>query len=292
VFVTAQFWFSYFTGWSGQKFYVEYGTQTFNLLYTSLPVLVMGIYDRDVDAEYALRFPKLYDHGRLALGLNVRVFASWLVGALVEGAAIFWLVVAAWTAPGADGAAPYVFQLGTVAFSCVVAAVSVRAGAEMNNNHAVFSAVVAGSALLLVPAMFTFDAMNADGMRGGVARVYGAASFWLTLLLVLGVTGGRLMAWKAYKRLFAPELRHVVQEVQSITHDDTAVARYCDAADLARRTGRSVGEVLEAQALLDAGRAAVAAGKRAASAAAAVAAAGGGWRAGTGKAAPAESGIA
>jgi magnesium-transporting ATPase (P-type) len=36
VFVVTQYWFSFFNGFSGQKFYVEYGTQTFNLLYTAL----------------------------------------------------------------------------------------------------------------------------------------------------------------------------------------------------------------------------------------------------------------
>ena len=254
VFVTTQFWFSLYTGWSGQKFYIELGTQTFNLVFTSLPVLLVGIYDRDVNAEYALKFPQLYDDGRLAQGLNVRVFWSWMVGALVEAVAIFFLVLNCFPLPGPQGDTPFIFQFGTVAFSCVIASVTARIAAEMHQHYWFFSVITAGSALLWLPACYVFDAMNADSMGGGMRHVFGTPTFWLTLVLVLGLTGGRVVAWKAWKRFVSPELRHIVQEVQAITHDDSSVRRYCEAADLARRTGKSVAEVFETQALVDAGR--------------------------------------
>lgn len=59
-----QFWFSNYNGFSGQKWFVEYGNQTYNLLYTALPLLLMGIYDRDVWDTTALKYPMLYEHGR------------------------------------------------------------------------------------------------------------------------------------------------------------------------------------------------------------------------------------
>lgn len=244
---------------------MELGTQTFNLLFTALPIIILGIYDTDVNADYALRYPQLYADGRLARGLNVRLFWSWTAGALLEAVAIFFVVVSVWRSPDTEaGSTPYVFEFGTVLFSCVIAAVTLRVAAEMHKHHWFFIFFTAGSALLWVPACFVFDAMDSDLMRGGMIRVFRSSTFWLTLLLVCGFTGVRTVAWKTWKRTFHPELRHIVHEVQAVTHDDGPLDRFCDAADLARRTGRSVRDVLDAAALVDAGHKELQAQRRAA----------------------------
>ena len=38
----AQFWFNFNNAWSGQKYYTEGAIQLFNLLYTSVPILLLG----------------------------------------------------------------------------------------------------------------------------------------------------------------------------------------------------------------------------------------------------------
>ena len=40
----AQFWFNFNNAWSGQKYYTEGAIQLFNLLYTSVPILLLGTY--------------------------------------------------------------------------------------------------------------------------------------------------------------------------------------------------------------------------------------------------------
>ena len=215
----------------------------------------MGIYDTDVDAAFALKFPQLYDDGRLSRALNVRVFLSWCIGALLEALSIYFVVYASWVAPDRDfGATPYIFTFGTTLFTCVIAVVTLRMAAEMHKHHWFFVAITSLSAILWLPACFAFDLMDADALKGGISRVFGSAAFWLTLVLVCGYTTARTLAWKAWKRFNAPELRHIVHEVQAITHDDSNVVRYCEAADLARRTGRSIADVMAAAAVVDAGR--------------------------------------
>jgi hypothetical protein len=305
VFVAVQFWYSTITGFSGQKFYVEYGNQTFNLLYTSLPLLMFGIYDKDVWADTALRYPKLYDMGRLNKVLNVRVFVSWLFAAISESLMIFFFIMKGYATPDApqyikhhaphwhgpggappgtpgpdiglpSGTSPFVFQLGTVAFSCVLAIVSMRAAVEMHTHHWWFQFFTFGSAIIWIPCMWLFDVMDNDGMEGGAIQVFGSAAFWLTLFLTLFVATVRTVAWKAWKRFYRPDLRHVVQEAQSITRDYTSVNTFTEAADIARRTGKTVEEVYRAANITQAAVAVIAARKsEAAAAAAAVAAAGG-----------------
>ena len=40
----AQFWFNFNNAWSGQKYYTEGSIQLFNLLFTSIPILLLGKY--------------------------------------------------------------------------------------------------------------------------------------------------------------------------------------------------------------------------------------------------------
>jgi magnesium-transporting ATPase (P-type) len=45
----AQFWYAFFNGFSGQKYYTEGGIQMFNLLFTNFPILLLSIYDTDIN---------------------------------------------------------------------------------------------------------------------------------------------------------------------------------------------------------------------------------------------------
>lgn len=45
------FWWSWLNGFSGQKVYTEASIQFFNLMFTSIPILLLGIYDMDLEPE-------------------------------------------------------------------------------------------------------------------------------------------------------------------------------------------------------------------------------------------------
>jgi phospholipid-transporting ATPase len=56
-----QFWFNFYCGFSGQKYYTEGAIQLFNLLYTSLPILFFAVYDIDVKDVYVHKlYPQIY----------------------------------------------------------------------------------------------------------------------------------------------------------------------------------------------------------------------------------------
>jgi magnesium-transporting ATPase (P-type) len=48
VFTLVQFWFNLYTAYSGQRFYDDWLQAFYNLLFTSLPVIVLGLLDQDV----------------------------------------------------------------------------------------------------------------------------------------------------------------------------------------------------------------------------------------------------
>lgn len=59
----AQFWFNFSCAFSGQKYYTEGAIQLYNLAYTSIPILLMAIYDMDIAPKLIHQYPQLYQGG-------------------------------------------------------------------------------------------------------------------------------------------------------------------------------------------------------------------------------------
>lgn len=68
------YWFSFFAGLSGTKPYTEAAIQFFNLFYTSVPIILYGVYDRDLSLNACINHPQLYKAGIENQYFNVRVF--------------------------------------------------------------------------------------------------------------------------------------------------------------------------------------------------------------------------
>eukprot|EP00761_Pharyngomonas_kirbyi_P000391 gb/GECH01000391.1/.p1 GENE.gb/GECH01000391.1/~~gb/GECH01000391.1/.p1 ORF type:complete len:1222 (+),score=292.51 gb/GECH01000391.1/:1-3666(+) len=71
-----QFFFFFFNGFSGTTQFSSYVLPMWNVLFTIAPVLVFGIFDRDVSAKTCEAFPELYMQGLTDKFFNVKVFGK------------------------------------------------------------------------------------------------------------------------------------------------------------------------------------------------------------------------
>jgi phospholipid-translocating ATPase len=76
------------TGASGQKFNPEFGTQMFNLVWSSLPILTLAVIDKDQGDVFSARYPQLYGPGIKAQFFNTNLIMKWLIEAMYESACI------------------------------------------------------------------------------------------------------------------------------------------------------------------------------------------------------------
>ncbi|RMC16532.1 hypothetical protein DUI87_06469 [Hirundo rustica rustica] len=77
-FTLVHFWYGFFSGFSAQTVYDEWFITLYNLVYTSLPVLGMSLFDQDVDDRWSMLFPQLYVPGQQNLYFNKVVLSNWL----------------------------------------------------------------------------------------------------------------------------------------------------------------------------------------------------------------------
>ncbi|XP_025148507.2 LOW QUALITY PROTEIN: phospholipid-transporting ATPase IK [Bubalus bubalis] len=69
-----QIWFAFYSGFTAQPLYEGWFLALFNLLYSTLPVLYIGLFEQDVSAEQSLELPELYIAGQ-----KEELFNYWVI---------------------------------------------------------------------------------------------------------------------------------------------------------------------------------------------------------------------
>ncbi|CAJ0573777.1 unnamed protein product, partial [Mesorhabditis spiculigera] len=90
-FTLTHFWFSFFCGYSAQTVFDAILIACYNLFFTALPVMAMGVLDQDVDAVSSLRYPKLYLPGQYNLFFNMRIFIYSVLQGMFSSLVIFFV---------------------------------------------------------------------------------------------------------------------------------------------------------------------------------------------------------
>jgi len=84
-----QFWFAWANGFSGQIAYEEWTISLYNVLFTALAPLTIGIFDRFLAPESLLLYPELYSDGQQGCVFNARLFWVWTLEAIGHSLIIF-----------------------------------------------------------------------------------------------------------------------------------------------------------------------------------------------------------
>jgi phospholipid-translocating ATPase len=78
LFFLVQAHFQRYTGYSGTSLFESWSLTVFNSLFTSLPVILLGIFERDLSAETLLAVPELYTFGQQNRGFSFHQYFGWM----------------------------------------------------------------------------------------------------------------------------------------------------------------------------------------------------------------------
>ena len=97
VFTLTLFWYGIFNNFDG-SYLMEYTLIMFyNLAFTSLPIIFLGIFDQDVEADVALKVPQLYKSGILRQEWNQWKFMWYMFDGLYQSAVSFFFPILIFT---------------------------------------------------------------------------------------------------------------------------------------------------------------------------------------------------
>ncbi|KAJ1455002.1 hypothetical protein M885DRAFT_464687 [Pelagophyceae sp. CCMP2097] len=243
------FWFAAFNHMSGTKFVVEYAASTvYAVLYTAFPIILVGIFDQDVDEATALSAPELYQDAVRDAHFDRFIFGAWIV----EGFAEAFLAVlipalmvdASLSAGDADGSAS-VYELGAVAWTIIV----VIANTKLMLNQYRFTKLDVVVYAFSIGAWFAvgtvYGLLPPSSVSAGYPewewyrvfpRVLCNSGFWCGTILGVIWVWVRDFAWKSFVRLRSPKPYHLYGEHAKFVGGDPA---------LSKRAGQKAGRFLD-----------------------------------------------
>nr|CCA23321.1 PREDICTED: probable phospholipidtransporting ATPase IBlike putative [Albugo laibachii Nc14]CCA24343.1 PREDICTED: hypothetical protein [Albugo laibachii Nc14] len=223
--VLAQFYYTFYSGASGQKFYSEFYFQLYNAMYTTLPILVLGVFDMDVPWTISRQFPELYLVGpRMELFNNITFF-KWMAGAMYESAVICSMSLFVFSdAIGAVGNAAMV-QYGLVTFSMVVLVVNLKLCFVQMSWSAPWLVCWCAGVLAYLPVSTYVSSLWPAFLPndfGIFENTMAHPMYWLVMLIGCISSLLRHGAWLAFQRMCHPFPWQVVQEAY-VLHGDAGI---------------------------------------------------------------------
>ncbi|KAK2466656.1 hypothetical protein APHAL10511_000914 [Amanita phalloides] len=206
------FWWQIYNGWSGSFVYDYIYILFWNSLWTILPVLGIGIFDRIIDDDVLMELPELYRYGRERYWFSLKQFFIYMFEGVVQTALIFFFIfyTYAWsTSARRDGWNIFTDEFSTpMTFAAVIAANAFAGLTSTAITIWLVLCILFGIILIWVfTAIYSTipPSYSSTTLYGINDFIFPSAYFWLVLPLavVLALTP-RLIA-KALKIYFAPD---------------------------------------------------------------------------------------
>uniref|UniRef100_A0A3Q3VS05 Phospholipid-transporting ATPase n=1 Tax=Mola mola TaxID=94237 RepID=A0A3Q3VS05_MOLML len=227
-----EIWFAFVNGFSGQILFERWCIGLYNVIFTALPPLTLGIFERSCRKENMLKYPELYKTSQNAMGFNTKVFWAHCLNGLFHSVILFWFPLKAFqhdTVFG-NGRTPDYLLLGNMVYT-VSAPVSLtfRDSAMLNSLDVLFSHIAIWGSICLWVVFFSIYSSLwpliplAPDMSGEADMMFRSGVFWMGLVFIPVTSLVFDVAYKVVKRVFFKTLVDEVQELEALSKDPGAV---------------------------------------------------------------------
>lgn len=218
-----QYWYNLYNGWSGQSLYERWTLALYNVLFTLLPVIVVGFFDRDVSDHMALRYPGLYATSRQRTQFNLWVFLGWLVNSVLHSIVVV-VVVAFSHGDGIGdqtGQPQGLWYMGSLSYAAVLLLVTLKLALEIRSWTYLHHIAVWGSFLVFLAFQSVWQVTSAipffpfgQEVFFVIYRQVATGQFYFVLIITVFIALLRDVTWKYVVRAYRPDTYHIIQEVE------------------------------------------------------------------------------
>ncbi|KAK3685126.1 hypothetical protein B0T22DRAFT_516968 [Podospora appendiculata] len=222
VFYLVQAQFQRYNGYTGTSIFEPASLTVFNTLFTSLPVILLGIFEKDLSAETLLAVPELYTYGQQNRGFNIKNYIGWMCMAVIESVLIFYFMYSIYgiSLYPADTS---LFAMGTLAFTVCVIFINVKMLVLELNNRTVISFLglfisVSGWFVWNIFLSAIYQRLPAPYIvRSAFTKGFGRnATWWIVCFLALSALIMLEVTVKLLRKSLWPTDQDLMQEVEHI----------------------------------------------------------------------------
>ncbi|XP_032687361.1 phospholipid-transporting ATPase ID isoform X5 [Odontomachus brunneus] len=241
-FTLCHIWFAFFCGFSAQTVFDPMYISVYNLFYTSLPVLAVGIFDQDVNDKNSLMYPKLYAPGLQNLLFNKKEFCWSALHGFYASCVLFLVPYGTYR----DGVSPKGFVLsdhmlfGSVVATILVIVVTVQIALDTSYWTVFNHIMVWGSLIWYFILDYFYNFVIGGSYVGSLTMAMSEATFWFTTVISCIILVIPVLSWRFFFMDVRPTLSDRVRLKQRLAQLRSRQSQDILRTPSTRRTRRSL----------------------------------------------------
>lgn len=237
IFYLVQATYQRWNGYTGTSLYEPWSLSMFNTLFTSLPVIFLGVFEKDLAPSTLLAVPELYSYGRLSQGFRIFPnYVHWATLGAVEAMIVYFMMEgiyfdALFTRDNG------LFASGALAFTACVTLISLKLQFIELHNKSLTAGIACFLSLggwymwnLILAAVYNIS-NRIYLVRDAFVHSFGRnVLWWMTLVVIVSSVALLELVLKAVKAIYFP---NDVELFQVLERDLEVKSRFEEsAADL------------------------------------------------------------
>ncbi|KAL0372561.1 UNVERIFIED_CONTAM: putative phospholipid-transporting ATPase 9 [Sesamum calycinum] len=205
---------------SGQPAYNDWFLSLYNVFFTSLPVIAMGVFDQDVSARFCLKFPLLYQEGVQNVLFRWRRIIGWMLNGVCSAVIIFFFCIQALNLQGfnKDGKIAEYQILGATLYTCVVWVVNCQMALAISYFTLIQHIFIWGGIALWYLFLLAYGAMpqsiSTTAYKVFVESLAPTPSFYIVTIFVVISALVPYFVYKAIQMRFFPMYHGIIQWIR------------------------------------------------------------------------------
>ncbi|CAN6178171.1 unnamed protein product [Urochloa humidicola] len=242
------FLYEAFASFSGKPAYNDWFLSLYNVFFTSLPVIALGVFDQDVSARLCIQYPQLYQEGVQNVLFSWRRILGWMLNGVMNAVLIFFFCITAFEdqAFRQDGQVAGLDALGVVMYTCIVWVVNCQMALSVNYFTIIQHIFIWGSIAVWYLFLLVYGAINprfsTTAYMVFIEQLAPALSFWLVTIFVVLATLVPYFSYAAIQIRFFPMFHNKIQWKRYLGKaEDPEVARQLSSRHQTSSQQRMVG---------------------------------------------------
>ncbi|XP_010940030.1 putative phospholipid-transporting ATPase 9 [Elaeis guineensis] len=211
------FMYEAYASFSGQPAYNDWFLSLYNVFFTSLPVIALGVFDQDVSPRFCLKFPMLYQEGVQNVLFSWTRLLGWMFNGILNAITIFFFCISAFQYQAfREGGEVVGYEvLGATMCSCVVWVVNCQMALSVGFFTLIQHIFIWGGIALWYLFLLAYGAItptiSTTAFMVFVEALAPAPSYWILTLFVVIATLIPYFTYSAIQIRFFPMYHNMVQ---------------------------------------------------------------------------------
>ncbi|KAI4341884.1 hypothetical protein MLD38_026556 [Melastoma candidum] len=179
VFVLMLFWYILCSAFSTTSALTDWSSVLYSVIYTSIPTVVVGVLDKDLNHRTLLEYPKLYGAGHRHEAYNLHLFWVTMLDTLWQSLVLFYIPLFTYNESTVD-----MWSLGSLWTIAVVILVNIHLAMDIQQWVSITQMAVWGSIFISYGCMLLLDSIPVFPNYWTIYHLAASPPYWLTIILI------------------------------------------------------------------------------------------------------------